>query len=225
MPFGPPINGDGIAKSLETKINQIGTSIRSGWNSFTSTVSGWFDSRGGFSLVGSGGNPMNVETRTHKPGDDITYIDGDAVKMMLTTLKMTGKTGGSKRNPNQVKTKKGENWATNINKGIKDAKRKEKQIKAAGMGYDLLTSDGSIKKSNSQEPDTTFTVKVAGDITTNISPSGNQVSSLGSLNSVSVTVPKSQVNNVVNAAKNSRVQQQQQMDEINQRKLDSLTNN
>lgn len=83
------------------------------------------------------------------------------------------------------------------------------------------TSSGD--SSNATSNDTTFTSNRAGSIETRV-VSRAHVSSIGKIQKVTVTVPKSKVDSVNNVSQQSMNRQLQDMNNANKRVLDSLKN-
>ncbi len=118
----------------------------------------------GVVIVGSGPT-TDSNTVSENPSEDV-YIPEDALTTMAKYAKLGPKSTSKGKNygPNKAKGKKGKNFASQMKKGIKDAKARKKKMDAIGSGIDLMTSDGTINASNTAgEPKVnTVTVRAPG---------------------------------------------------------------
>ncbi|MDE1208458.1 RHS repeat domain-containing protein, partial [Tenacibaculum larymnensis] len=115
----------------------------------------------GVVIVGSG-STTDSNTISENPSEDV-YIPEDALTTMAKYAKLGPKSTSKGKNygPNKAKGKKGKNFASQMKKGIKDAKARKKKMDAIGSGIDLMTSDGTINASNTAgEPNSTSKVKI-----------------------------------------------------------------
>lgn len=87
----------------------------------------------------------------------------------------------------------------------------------------MSNNNGTVETTNNSGTDTTFVTTKAGSIETEV-VSSNQVTSFGNVEKVEVTVPKSKVDSVNNASQQSLDKQLQQMNEANEKLLNSLRN-
>ncbi|WP_236545598.1 RHS repeat domain-containing protein [Tenacibaculum maritimum] len=167
MPHGPgdpPITAKKIKREIVKSYSRMAAKISKSWNSAKSYVGGLYNDfkngasavgealepKGGVVFVGAGGGSGNSLARDAKSGDKIDYVDGDAIMQVASFAKAggTGSKGGNGKT--NAKLKGDGNFASNMNKGIKDAKRGIKKVEAVGKGYSLFTSKGSINTSNTE---------------------------------------------------------------------------
>jgi RHS repeat-associated protein len=163
MPQGCP-DGDCDKVKQEVKgavkgfFARIGKSLSKGWSDFKSSVSGLGDdfvsglevvagaleSKGGFMFYGDG--PGTPSGNPAKAGDDVDYVDGDAI-LQMGSFKGPGRKGGGDGKTN-AKLKKS-NTAKKVNKEIKLGKDGMSAAKHVGATANDIA--GSIETSNTSD--------------------------------------------------------------------------
>jgi RHS repeat-associated protein len=202
MPYGsidPPISGEGIARAVESKINEIGNSIKKGWNSFTSLFR---SSTSRDRRVNTSGEGIRI-WGNNKTNEGSTQDNGES-KGSLETDDIPGAPGGHKgAKGNVVKAFKG---------GMKDTGKVEGFFETGNEIADNASDDnkgGSVDNQNGKEPDTTVTAAFADKIERT---DGTAIFS--STKDSTVTIKKSDVSSFNASAQQSRDAQKEKVQEM-----------
>ena len=172
-------------------------------------------SSNGYTFITEDGQPQ---------GDPSTVIktDGQVQKVDVTGLEPLTIIAGSKKKGN------GDGMTNATNQSKKNAANSfadgVESVDDVKNFVDSIDAASSIVSANTTEQDTTYITTRAGSIETTVH-SDSKVTSFGNVEKVQVTVPKSKVDSVNNASQQSLNNMSNEMDKINQQKLDSIRNN
>ncbi|XLS28389.1 RHS repeat domain-containing protein [Flavobacteriaceae bacterium M23B6Z8] len=173
----------------------------------------------------SSADSYEFETDDGEPSGDpdtVTKTDGVVVKKNVSgldalLLTAKGKRSGKGNGKTNAKDQSKRNAASSFNDGVEQAEN----VGNAGDAVDILVKQaGTDQNSNEPEKDTTFITRRAGSIQT-VLDNPNTVTSHGSVTNVRVTVPKSKVDSVNNASKQSLKKQEDNMKKANEKMLKS----
>ncbi|MCX2682133.1 hypothetical protein OOZ15_19460, partial [Galbibacter sp. EGI 63066] len=173
-------------------------------------------SSNGYEYVTEDGQPSGDPSTVTKTDGTVEEVDVTGLEPLMTVA--GGKKASRGNGMTNAKNPAKKNAASSFADGAESASDVSNSVDSVDNVPD---GGGSMETSNKSEPDTTFITKKAGTITTVVN-SNSQVTSFGNIENVEVTVPKSKVDSVNRASEQSLQSQGEQMDNNNQRLLDSL---
>jgi RHS repeat-associated protein len=207
MPQGPgwPISGKGIARAVTNKIKKVSNAISNFFSFSSSSSSSSRKSSNSSSRERGDGDGYSYVTDDGNPAGDESLVvntSGNVTEINVTGAIQAASFAGSWKTPSSNKVVKA---IENVSDGIEAVDKATKGIEA-------------VTKS---EPDTTIVVQKPNGMSFNFGNS--QVTGVASVENVSVTLPKSNVQSVQNQAAANVNAQTTKMNKLVNKKLDSIT--